>query len=682
MAEKGEKAKAEKLRKLTARLQKVKDQQDESTQSSTLVDGGGGLSASDWVNRSRKQEAARKMEASSSTKESLNKEKKTYGASDLEGIHVMHDSSKFQEGRDVILTLADSNILEKDDRNKITGLNDAEDVLENVNITDKEKAEAAEKRKKRAKLPAYSGYDDDEFEESFVMGRQRKRKLLAQYSEEEEGAMAPRMTLGGALQPLNEEKREDGGGSVDASKQTQQAKLSSNDKADLSADTSGLLAAVASEYYNESELKSFKKKERKREKRAMRVRGVEKERKTKTKASHHSDEEQTSDLEGALMSTGTAIIPSSSSFAKDYGSRKRLGGISVASSSSSLSEVAETKRRRLTYEKATIAAAKKSREAYKGSMSGGSNGDDNSEDVEMTASIERACRLAKQQQQQEQEQEQKQELGPEWAAKVTASTKPGANGPTPAEKGSRVGFTELKVERQYEDSAGVDLEEQRRADGALVYSGATEFSSLLHARLKEEEEEEEGTMKGARSRHGEGMDVGKREVGEVAVKTEPGLEGSMPRENIVPKKGLAATLAMLQAGGELQQDEALAGRKKDKRISDPSSHDFNIKLDYRDEYGRKLTQKEAFRQLNYAFHGFGPGKKSQEKKLRMMDEERKLKAAQGKIDTSSMKALQGAQSSLGKAHITLGATQQGSAAQEKEAIARVVKKLERDANKK
>ena len=139
MAEKGEKAKAEKLRKLTARLQKVKDQQDESTQSSTLVDGGGGLSASDWVNRSRKQEAARKMEASSSTKESLNKEKKTYGASDLEGIHVMHDSSKFQEGRDVILTLADSNILEKDDRNKITGLNDAEDVLENVNITDKEK---------------------------------------------------------------------------------------------------------------------------------------------------------------------------------------------------------------------------------------------------------------------------------------------------------------------------------------------------------------------------------------------------------------------------------------------------------------------------------------------------------------------------------------------------------------
>ena len=138
----------------------------------------------------------------------------------------------------------------------------------------------------------------------------------------------------------------------------------------------------------------------------------------------------------------------------------------------------------------------------------------------------------------------------------------------------------------------------------------------------------------------------------------------------------------MQAGGELRQEESLAGRKRDKRVSDPSLHDFDIKLDYRDEFGRKMTQKEAFRQLNYAFHGFGPGKKSQEKKLRQMEEEKKLKEAKGKVDTSSMKALQNAQSSLGKAHITLGAAQQGSKEKEKEAIARVVKKLERDANKK
>ena len=218
---------------------------------------------------------------------------------------------------------------------------------------------------------------------------------------------------------------------------------------------------------------------------------------------------------------------------------------------------------------------------------------------------------------------------------------------------------------------------------ALIYNGATEFSSLLQSRLKEEEQGD--NMEEGYKRTGNVQDEGKNmeevENTEATIKVEPGLE-ALPRNKIVPKKGLASTLALLQETGELQQDETLAGRKKDKRLVDPSTHDFDVKLDYRDEYGRKLTQKEAFRQLNYAFHGFGPGKKSQEKKLRMMEEEKKLKAAQGKIDTSSMKALQNAQTSMGKAHITIGAAQQGSTVQEKDAVARVVKKLQRDAKKK
>ena len=130
----------------------------------------------------------------------------SYTSNDLEGIQVMHDRSNFEEGRDVIMTLADSSILEKDDRNKITGLNNAEDVLENVNMRDKEKAEAAEKRKKRAKLPVYSGYDDEEFEESFVVGQ--ARKILAQYDEDKE-VQGPRMTLSSVVNPLEKEKEKE-----------------------------------------------------------------------------------------------------------------------------------------------------------------------------------------------------------------------------------------------------------------------------------------------------------------------------------------------------------------------------------------------------------------------------------------------------------------------------------------
>jgi hypothetical protein len=82
-------------------------------------------------------------------------------------------------------------------------------------------------------------------------------------------------------------------------------------------------------------------------------------------------------------------------------------------------------------------------------------------------------------------------------------------------------------------------------------------------------------------------------------------------------KGMAATLALLKGSGELKKVEQLAGRAKDSRQYDPSSTDHGIKLEYRDEFGRKLTQKEAFRQLSYKFHGYGPSQKKKEKRLKV-----------------------------------------------------------------
>jgi hypothetical protein len=52
-------------------------------------------------------------------------------------------------------------------------------------------------------------------------------------------------------------------------------------------------------------------------------------------------------------------------------------------------------------------------------------------------------------------------------------------------------------------------------------------------------------------------------------------------------------------------------------VVDPSAKVDGVKLEYRDEFGRKLTQKEAFRQICYRFHGYGPGKKAKEKRLKV-----------------------------------------------------------------
>ena len=52
-------------------------------------------------------------------------------------------------------------------------------------------------------------------------------------------------------------------------------------------------------------------------------------------------------------------------------------------------------------------------------------------------------------------------------------------------------------------------------------------------------------------------------------------------------------------------------------------HDYkpDIKLDYVDEKGRVLDQKEAFRYLSHKFHGKGPSKNKIDKRMKKKDQE-------------------------------------------------------------
>lgn len=47
----------------------------------------------------------------------------------------------------------------------------------------------------------------------------------------------------------------------------------------------------------------------------------------------------------------------------------------------------------------------------------------------------------------------------------------------------------------------------------------------------------------------------------------------------------------------------------------------NIKLEYVDDDGRPLSAKEAFRYLSHKFHGKGPGKNKQEKRIKKAQQE-------------------------------------------------------------
>ncbi|KAF3933342.1 hypothetical protein ABW19_dt0202929 [Dactylella cylindrospora] len=53
----------------------------------------------------------------------------------------------------------------------------------------------------------------------------------------------------------------------------------------------------------------------------------------------------------------------------------------------------------------------------------------------------------------------------------------------------------------------------------------------------------------------------------------------------------------------------------------------DVKIEYKDEYGRAMNQKEAFKYLSHQFHGKGSGKQKTEKKLKKIEDEKKRMAA-------------------------------------------------------
>ncbi|ORX60071.1 SART-1 protein [Piromyces finnis] len=85
-----------------------------------------------------------------------------------------------------------------------------------------------------------------------------------------------------------------------------------------------------------------------------------------------------------------------------------------------------------------------------------------------------------------------------------------------------------------------------------------------------------------------------------------------------------------------------------------------VNIEYHDEFGRTLTQKEAFRQLSHKFHGKTSGKLKTEKRLKKLEEELKLKQMSS-TDTplGTVSALQERTKAMGSAHLVLSIGNRG-----------------------
>ncbi|CAK9812243.1 U4/U6.U5 tri-snRNP-associated protein 1 [Anthophora quadrimaculata] len=154
-----------------------------------------------------------------------------YTEKNLKGLKVEHHFEKFEEGKTVILTLKDQEVLQE-----------GEDVLVNVNITDEERYQRNILNK--TKKPGYDAYDDDNFDEFGFP----KKTILEKYDEEIEGQKKDTFVLGVNMKDVKQNK-------LDYVKQRLANKrLESLQLAE---------PKLASEYYNEEELTKFKKPKKK-----------------------------------------------------------------------------------------------------------------------------------------------------------------------------------------------------------------------------------------------------------------------------------------------------------------------------------------------------------------------------------------------------------------------------------
>eukprot|EP01036_Dinobryon_divergens_P029866 gene29866-39032_t len=470
-------------------------------------------SASDWVRQSRvkerdvsltkQQEAKRQAELQlqrqyeeedelllQQSQAKGKNQKQAYSAADLKGLKIMHDHTQFEVGQDVVLTLADTNILETDEYGKIVGLQEADDALENVNLADADRKTEREKTIKRNRQPIYSALDDYEFQEGVEPGT--KAPILPQYEKEKKSSAKMELGENGTIE-LPRYKQTDkvrgGGGKADVQSLTVE-------KRDVS------------DYYTKKEFSKT-------------IINKEEEGDDEVPASNAGD------APAAALDDMMAI------------ESKRRMPIEEAVSQKEIA--AEESIRRQNFDAAVARAQQK----------------DNT-NADQAAPIQLAPPAAK-------------------ASNPQKKTK------KRVANANKVDFKSIDFD---EDDADM-VQALARARKLALLSRTTEFSNRLQARLTEKARSKaEAILRDAtKDWKPEGED------GE-------GDGDEDDEEEDLDDEQLAFLHKQPSFSGGMKTGE-LSGRAKDSRDYDPSADDFGVKLEYRDEYGRKLTQKEAFRQLSY-----------------------------------------------------------------------------------
>lgn len=588
-------------KKINQKLRKVKGLGEEDD---PVLD-----SAAAWVAKSRSQEREKQMaqkraqmleemdeefgvtEIMSKSILKNNKKSSEYGSSNLHGLKVEHRASDLSDASQTILTLQDKDVLDDD-----------EDVLYNVNVREAEKAKLNLKNKKKG--PGYKAYDD--FDEE--TGEFKMRTVLDKYDEEIEGQKKDsfRISTDGTADTEGENEME----KIRAILKSQQVSLATVDM------------KLARDYFTSEEMVSFKKPGKK--KRKVRKREVLK----------------ADDL------LKIELVDSN----KDRGSRKLKSGMKNSEESVDTSmdmDIVPAEVDELDY----YVAVKQHMDNDEPLL------EDDEAEKELQIALQRSRR-----------------------AKLKSSKVDEADENAVVEKIAKEVLNKPQVNE--EDAEVLTSKTKKKAKGAIVLDSTSEFCRTLgeiptFSIAPNNEPEEE--------RADDDMDIEEPEASTVTATTsgweqveilegKPVAEAEDEDDDVLEAEpiptGLAATLNLANMKGYLkdgkekvrkfdplnlpetkaevdveklrdeEKNKYTRGyeRERDRERYDPyawkekTNYKPDIKLEYVDNKGRQMNQKEAFRLLSHKFHGKGSGKLKTEKRSKKLLDEKKLQMMSS-IDT-------------------------------------------------
>ena len=630
-------------RRILDKLSKTKGLADSSSSSD---DEEGAVS---WVEKSRQLERL-KAEQKARELEELDREiqrqeeekqkeflarQRAYRETDLKGMAVSHSFDSIKEGQAVVLTLKDKEVLDDEE----------EDVLENVNIVDEEKAAENVSNKKKGKQD-YNPYEVEDDSDG--------RNLLSKYDEAVHGKKKESFRLGSDQVVNMKEQME----------RLKQEEIEGKIK--FSLDDVGI-KGIASEFYTQQEMEQFKKpKKVKGKKRVLRKRNIEEE-----------------------------IVPldvASSSSTNDFGSRRSRtqvkqeadddrGFPSTSSSSSSQSKLDVSRIKKEVLDQNMDSDDEE--DSVDQDMSSVVVDDD--ADQELQEALERARKLKEKQAKNEvdtvvkiaKEINIKREEDDSIPSTITSGT---IIMDSTAEFCRNLGDLSFVATKVKEESSSSDEEmEEGEDDGRQQEEDPMEIIRRMREEKKRGKPTATVTSSSFSNKTGDWREVD-LDAEEEEYFAREGLSSSSSHHKKKHKEikavpileeepdvsvGVAAALKLAKTKGYLEEDpsnkksaslslrksgieaekytieekfyEEDRGRRERysgalQEFKDKAGYKPDVKLDYVDDNGRLLSAKEAFRTLSHKFHGKGPGKNKIDKRQQKLEKESKLRQMSS-IDT-------------------------------------------------